>query len=139
MGSSLPVRSQPPRTAVFDAERRIANFPLLTLPLLTLGKGHAAFPADEEEIAPLEEFERDEGEGLRPLGQRRGAACAPSAKPCPRAHRQPARQQQGGDTTLVLCHHEAHNPLRSTLTACLCPHFALAGFGRPLAPKAGEL
>src|SRR5205807_3837037 len=37
-------------------------------PLLTLGKSQAAFPADEEEIAPLEEFERDVGERLRPLG-----------------------------------------------------------------------
>src|SRR5438132_1673100 len=33
-----------------------------------LGKGHAALTADEKEIAPLEEFERDEGERLRPLG-----------------------------------------------------------------------
>ena len=33
-----------------------------------LGKGYAAFPADEEEVAPLEEFARDEGECLRPLG-----------------------------------------------------------------------
>ena len=33
-----------------------------------LGKDHAALAADEEEIAPLEEFERDEGERLRPLG-----------------------------------------------------------------------
>jgi hypothetical protein len=33
-----------------------------------LGKGHAAFAADEEEVAPLEEFARDEGEYLRPLG-----------------------------------------------------------------------
>jgi hypothetical protein len=33
-----------------------------------LGKSQAAFAADEEEIAPLEEFARDEGERLRPLG-----------------------------------------------------------------------
>jgi hypothetical protein len=33
-----------------------------------LEKRHAAFPADEEEIPPLEEFARDEGERLRPLG-----------------------------------------------------------------------
>jgi hypothetical protein len=39
-----------------------------------LGKSHAALPADEEEIAPLEEFERDVGERLRPLGAD-GATC----------------------------------------------------------------
>src|SRR5580700_9018288 len=33
-----------------------------------LGESHAAFPADEEEIALLGEFELDEGERLRPLG-----------------------------------------------------------------------
>jgi hypothetical protein len=33
-----------------------------------LGKSQAAFAADEEEIAPLEEFARDEGDCLRPLG-----------------------------------------------------------------------
>src|SRR6516165_6591924 len=33
-----------------------------------LRKNYPALPADEEEIAPLEEFERDEGELLRPLG-----------------------------------------------------------------------
>ena len=38
------------------------------LELLRQGKSHAAFPADEEEIAPLEEFERDVGERLRLLG-----------------------------------------------------------------------
>ena len=32
------------------------------------GNSHAAFPADEKEIVPLEEFERDVGERLRPLG-----------------------------------------------------------------------
>ena len=31
-----------------------------------LGKARAALPADEEEIAPLEEFERDQGARLRP-------------------------------------------------------------------------
>jgi len=36
-------------------------------PLLTLGKSLAAFPADEEEIAPLEEFAHDEGERLQSL------------------------------------------------------------------------
>jgi hypothetical protein len=30
-------------------------------------KCHAALPADEEEVAPLEEFERDVGERLQPL------------------------------------------------------------------------
>jgi len=38
------------------------------------GKSHAAFLADEEEIAPLEEFERDVGERLRLLGAD-GATC----------------------------------------------------------------
>ena len=33
-----------------------------------LGKSHAAFAADAEEVAPLEEFARDAGERLRPLG-----------------------------------------------------------------------
>ena len=33
-----------------------------------LGKGDAAFAADEEEVAPLEEFARDEAERPRPLG-----------------------------------------------------------------------
>src|SRR5271157_5706124 len=32
-----------------------------------LGKNQAAFPADEEKIAPLKEFARDEGERLLPL------------------------------------------------------------------------
>src|ERR1700730_8264122 len=44
------------------------------LELLRQGKSHAAFPADEEEIAPLEEFERDVGERLRLLGAD-GATC----------------------------------------------------------------
>jgi hypothetical protein len=35
--------------------------------LLTLGESHAPFPADEEEIAPLEEL-AGEGERLRSLG-----------------------------------------------------------------------
>ena len=43
--------------------RTIAKFPFLTR-----GKSHAALPGDEEEIAPLEEFECDVGERLRPLG-----------------------------------------------------------------------
>jgi len=43
--------------------RTIANFLRLTP-----GKSHAALAADEEEIAALEEFERDEGERLRALG-----------------------------------------------------------------------
>ena len=34
----------------------------------SLGKSRAALPADQENIAPFEEFERDEGERLRPLG-----------------------------------------------------------------------
>jgi hypothetical protein len=33
-----------------------------------LGKGDAAFAADEEEVAPLKELARDEGQRLRPLG-----------------------------------------------------------------------
>src|ERR1700730_3432032 len=40
----------------------------------TREKSHAAFLADEEEIAPLEEFERDVGERLRLLGAD-GATC----------------------------------------------------------------
>ena len=35
-----------------------------------LGEGHAAFPADAEEIAPLEEFERDASERLRAARRR---------------------------------------------------------------------
>ncbi len=36
------------------------------------GKHQAVLPADQEEIAPLEEFARDEGERLGPLGADRG-------------------------------------------------------------------
>src|SRR5271166_3838216 len=38
-----------------------------------LGKSHAAFAADEEEVAPLEKFACDEGKRLRPLGGDRAA------------------------------------------------------------------
>ena len=37
-----------------------------------LRKNHAVLPADQEEIASLEKFERDEGERVRPLGADRG-------------------------------------------------------------------
>jgi len=37
----------------------ISTRTIATFPFLTLGKSQAAFPADEEEMAPLEEFERE--------------------------------------------------------------------------------
>ena len=52
-----------PRTAKIGAGRTIANFAFLTL-----WESDAAFPADAEEVAALEEFARDENERLRPLG-----------------------------------------------------------------------
>jgi hypothetical protein len=78
-----PSITSPSRTAVprghallliaYRLVRRRARWrPDAALSRERLRKRHAALPADEKKSAPLEEFEGDEGERLRPLGADRG-------------------------------------------------------------------